>query len=195
MSYQVPPPATLMPEQSRPTRPVTSPTRTPMSPRSARVEGSLEASVAVWVLSQHWMGPVEQLGGGLWLATARVARAAVTRASLNCMMSLSGERVEYLNDESWLFEWRTSSPVCDSFYTFSPRHTDPLLVYCSSPDVRGVTQSYYNPSSQNDYIPTCPPHHHSVENMPVCLSGVIEQKDLQLRNSTLSIGVEQATIK
>lgn len=66
-----------------------SPTTTPRSSwiRSSVAADALATEVVDW---QHCCVPVEQLGGGVLLgvgvATARVARAAATKASLNCIV-------------------------------------------------------------------------------------------------------------
>jgi len=83
-----PTPTTVRGEQVIPTRPVKSPTTIPRRPSSNEVTGS--KSLAASVLLQHWIGPVLQVLDplcGTGVATARVARAAVMKANLNCMSS------------------------------------------------------------------------------------------------------------
>lgn len=92
-TYQLLPeaPMTVMGEQVRPTLTFKS-WRT--MPRRLRIAAT-GLLVADSTLSQHWTGPVEQLlagsSRGAGVATARVARAAETKASLNCMISVEGD--------------------------------------------------------------------------------------------------------
>lgn len=75
----------------KPTRLVIAPIATPRIEASPPSEAE-DRSAAVVVDWQHCVGPVEQVlpepPSGVGVATARVARAAAMKASLNCMMMM-----------------------------------------------------------------------------------------------------------
>ena len=76
---------TVMGEQSLPTRPVTSWTRTPIEAKSAAP--ATEFAVCVW--SQHKLAGPELLPPEVGVATAKTGRASVVKmASLENMVAL-----------------------------------------------------------------------------------------------------------
>lgn len=90
-------------EQVTPTRAVTSWTTTP-SPAKILETAGLSACWTLWqhckepVLLVHWLaGSFRRVG----VATARVARARVTRESLNCILNLLEELERCSSEVSW----------------------------------------------------------------------------------------------